>query len=255
MSSALIAAPSAAPAPEPQRHTWLQSLAYHLLPGLAPLVCTLVLTPVMQAQGLPVAMALYLGAVLGVLPVQMGILWYLGWKRNGRLSLQGVVLLRERVPAGRMALVVFGLFVWATLVFGLLGKWLNGALLPAFQWMPATLRLLSDDFSAFPLGVALTAWGIGLVGCAWLAPFVEELYFRGFLLPRMPVSPTWSPVANAVLFSAYHFWSPWQILTRIVAIAPMNYAVQKNRSIWVSVFTHCLLNTATMIAPLLFILR
>jgi membrane protease YdiL (CAAX protease family) len=185
----------------------------------------------------------------------MGILWYLGWKRNGRLSLQGVVLLRQRVPAGRMLLLVISLFVWATLVFLFLGKWLTGALLPAFEWMPSTLRFMTDDVSAFPRGVALATWTLGLVGAAWLAPFVEELYFRGFLLPRMPVSPTWSPVANAILFSAYHFWSPWQILTRTVAVAPMNFAVLKNRSIWVSVFTHCLLNTATTIGPLVLILN
>jgi len=154
-----------------------------------------------------------------------------------------------------MLLLVLSLFVWAVLVFALLGKWLNGALLPAFEWMPSTLRFVSDDVSAFPRGVALATWALGLVGVAWLAPFVEELYFRGFLLPRMPISPTWSPVANALLFSAYHFWSPWQVLTRTVAVAPLSYAVQKNRSIWVSVFTHCLLNTATMIAPVILLLK
>jgi membrane protease YdiL (CAAX protease family) len=50
--------------------------------------------------------------------------------------------------------------------------------------------------------------------------------------------------------SAYHFWSLWQMLTRTVAIAPMSWAVQKNRSLWVSGLTHCLLNTLTMIFPL-----
>jgi membrane protease YdiL (CAAX protease family) len=254
MTAAPIAAsPTATPAPE--RHSWLQSIALHLLPGLAPLACMLALAPAMAARGWPLAMGFYLGAFLGVLPVQLVILYYLGWRRNGRLSLLGVLCLRERVPAGRMLLLVLGLFLWATLIFMLLGTQLDGLLRPAFAWMPESLRLLSDDFSGFPLGVGLVTWAAGLVGTAWLAPLVEELYFRGFLLPRMPVAPGWAPLLNAVLFSAYHFWSPWQVLSRILMIAPMNYAVQRNRSLWVSVLTHCVLNTATMIAPLILLLK
>lgn len=253
MSFALAADSPAAP--EVQRHTWLQSLAYHLLPGLAPLAIMLVLAPIMEASGLPPLMGLYLGAVLGVVPVQLGILGYLGWKRNGRLSLEGVVLFRQRVSAGRMLILVASLFVWVILAYGLLGTWLNGALMSAFEWMPSSLRLVNDDLSAFPRGIALGTWALGLTGAAWLAPLVEELYFRGFLLPRMPGSPNWAAAANAFLFSAYHFWSPWQVLIRTVSIAPMNYVVQKNRSIWISVVTHCLLNTAMMIAPLVLILQ
>jgi membrane protease YdiL (CAAX protease family) len=45
------------------------------------------------------------------------------------------------------------------------------------------------------------------------------------------------------------------MLSRILMVAPMNYAVQKNRSLWVSVATHCVLNTATMIAPLVMLLK
>jgi membrane protease YdiL (CAAX protease family) len=228
---------------------------YHLLPGLVPLGCMLVLSSVMESRGLPAVLGFYLGAVLGVVPVQMGILWYQGWRRNGRLSLEGIVPPRKSVPAGRMVLLVIGLFLWSTLVFGFLGKWLNGLLLPAFGWMPATLRLISDDVSAFPRTIALATWSLGLVGVAWLAPYVEELYFRGFLLPRMPLSPVWAPAANAILFSAYHFWSPWQVLTRSLSVVPLAYAVQRNRSLWISVWTHCLLNTASMIAPLLLLLK
>jgi membrane protease YdiL (CAAX protease family) len=215
----------------------------------------LAVAPIMEPLGLPMALALYLGAFLGVLPVQLGILYYLGWRRNGRLSLKGVVLLRQRVSAGKMLLLVLGTLVWAALVFALLGSRLDGLLRPAFAWMPSFLRTASEDFSAFPRTVALVTWAVGVVGTAWLAPFVEELYFRGFLLPRMPVSSTSAALVHAALFSLYHFWSPWQVLTRIVAVTPMTYAVQKSRSIWVSVFTHLLLNTVAMSASLASILQ
>lgn len=253
MPATLVATPPAAPAPEPEKHTLFQSVALHLLPGLGPILCILLLSPVMKAWGWPPVNALFLGAFLGVLPVQMGILYYLGYKRNGRLSLSGIVLLRERVPAVQLLLLVLGLFVWSAIVFKFLVGWLNAPLLPAFEWMPSIFRITVDDLRGGSFVIALVTSVIAIVGTCWVAPFVEELYFRGFLLPRMPVSGTWAPLVNTVLFSLYHFWSPWENLTRIAAVAPMVYAVHKKRSIWISIATHCTLNTVAMIGTVVLI--
>ena len=63
--------------------------------------------------------------------------------------------------------------------------------------------------------IPLRSWIVTL--CAFfvlngvIGPVVEELYFRGFLLPRMERLGRWAPLVNATLFSIYHFWSPWQI--------------------------------------------
>lgn len=39
----------------------------------------------------------------------------------------------------------------------------------------------------------------------FVAPIVEELYFRGFLLPRMEHWGWAAPVVNSFLFAVYHF--------------------------------------------------
>ena len=78
-------------------------------------------------------------------------------------------------------------------------------------------------------------------------PVVEELYFRGYLLPRMPWSQGWTPLINALLFSLYHFFSPWQNITRIVAFIPLVYAVSWKRNIYLSLFTHCTCTTLIML--------
>ena len=52
---------------------------------------------------------------------------------------------------------------------------------------------------------------------------------------------------NTVLFSVYHFFSPWRNLTRVLAIAPMVYAVSWKRSIFVGIAVHCLLNSIAML--------
>ena len=59
----------------------------------------------------------------------------------------------------------------------------------------------------------------------FVGPIVEELYFRGYLLPRMEWMGRWAPLVNVSLFSLYHFWSPWQIVGRILGFGPTVYAV------------------------------
>ncbi len=89
---------------------------------------------------------------------------------------------------------------------------------------------------------------------AQVGPVVEELYFRGYLLPRMSQFGRWAPLVNVVLFSLYHFWSPWQLLSRIAGIAgiaPLAYAVRWKENVYLGVAVHVALNTisvATVVA-------
>lgn len=241
-----IAAPT--PAPVPQQHTFLESILYHLLPGVAVLLCMLLLAALLPDW--PLELVLYASACIGVVPVQLGILYYHGYRRNGRLSLDGIVLYRERIGVWKVVLWALGTFLWAGLAFTFAKPHLNAWLLPAFQWLPPLFQPLKGDLTGFSYGIRLTTALLGLIGTCWVAPAVEELYFRGFLLPRMERMKGWAPAANAVLFSLYHLFTPWENLTRIVAILPMLYAVQRNRSIWISMLAHTLLNTVGMVGVL-----
>ena len=80
-----------------------------------------------------------------------------------------------------------------------------------------------------------------------IGPVVEELYFRGFLLPRMEQLGRWAPLVNASLFSIYHFWSPWQLMARILGIGPMVYAVRWKRNVYLGMAVHCSLNTFAVV--------
>ena len=53
----------------------------------------------------------------------------------------------------------------------------------------------------------------------------------------------WAPLANVTLFSLYHFWSPWQFVTRILGIGPMVYAVSRTRNVYLGMVVHCGLNS------------
>jgi hypothetical protein len=87
---------------------------------------------------------------------------------------------------------------------------------------------------------------------AFLGPLVEELYFRGYLLPRM--NGKLGPLLHSFLFAAYHVFTPWMIITRTIGLLPLIYAV-KHKNIYVGIIVHILLNTIDVAAGIIFIFR
>jgi membrane protease YdiL (CAAX protease family) len=75
-----------------------------------------------------------------------------------------------------------------------------------------------------------------------IGPVVEELYFRGYLLPRIDRFGRGAPVLNAVLFSLYHLWTPWQNIGRILGLLPWIFAVWRKRSLTLSMAVHISVN-------------
>jgi membrane protease YdiL (CAAX protease family) len=127
----------------------------------------------------------------------------------------------------------------------------------AFGWMPATLTELAtvdsggETLSGAALAVTVVAVFIlnGFVG-----PITEELYFRGHLLPRLDRFGKGAPVLNTVLFSLYHFWTPWQNLARILGFLPTTWMTWRTRSIYVSLAAHVLTNTVFVLLLLSLVL-
>ena len=115
-----------------------------------------------------------------------------------------------------------------------------------FSWLPDSF-FFAEDFARYSTTALLITWVFGLVVNAVAGPIVEELYFRGYLLPRISRFGAWAPLVNTVLFSLYHFWTPWQNVGRVVGLLPMVYAVWWKRNIYVSIGAHVLGNVSTMV--------
>ena len=71
------------------------------------------------------------------------------------------------------------------------------------------------------------------------APVVEELYFRGFLLPRLGYLGAWAPLVNTALFTVHHWWQPYNWAQIFLIMLPLVYLVWWRRSVWLSVAMHC----------------
>jgi CAAX protease family protein len=88
------------------------------------------------------------------------------------------------------------------------------------------------------------AWGwfALAVMVVFLAPLVEELLFRGLLLPRMRTAfgkRDW--VANGTLFTLYHVHQPWSMPATLVdGSFAAAYPTKRYRSTWMGVVTHTL---------------
>ena len=224
-------------------------IVLHLFPGALITAFYFLIGPVLIQVGFPPIIALYLSILLILIPFELGFLFYQGKKLNGRYSLDGVVVFRERSTIGQMIFLIIALFVWSGIVFCLLPKLDTFFTQIFFAWFPSwsfPAHLLGDS-SQYSKEVIIITISAGFILNGIAGPIVEELYFRGYLLPRMPSSKILAPLINVLLFSLYHFFSPWQNLTRILAFLPLSYSVAWTRNIYISIWAHCLLNTAGMV--------
>lgn len=229
---------------EIEQLTILQILAYHLLPGIPILMIAIFLSHPAFGIGFPIFLAVLLGILFGLIPVQLGIITVYG-KRQGKRMLE-VLSFLEHTPRGTMVVLVVGVLVFCILTFSILAP-IEHPLWTVFSWVPDWFRL--NRFVIGNHSDQLKLWmlilGFGLNGIA--GPLVEEFYFRGFLLPRMGRLGAAAPFVNAALFSLYHFFTPWENVTRIIALTPMVYTVWFKKNIRISILVHCILNTSSVI--------
>ena len=107
-------------------------------------------------------------------------------------------------------------------------------------WLPDWYKV--RDFEGYSKSIILITLIVNLILNGLLAPYLEELYFRGYLLPRMQTWRKYAPLMSAILFSFYHFWQPQIYLTLVIALFPMTYLVWKTKSLKLAIYTHCGLN-------------
>jgi membrane protease YdiL (CAAX protease family) len=228
-----------------EQHSLARTLVLHLLPGALITAFYIVAAPVLRSFGFPSLMAFFLAILFVLIPFELGYLFYRA-RENGS-SLGDIVLYREPVPKGQFLALVLGLLAWSAIFFMFLYPPLDAFFTEnAFFWLPDSFFLI-EDFTQYSTVALLITWAFGLLVNAIAGPVVEELYFRGYLLPRISRLGAWAPLVNTVLFSLYHFFTPWQNVGRIVGLLPMVYAAWWKKSIYVSIVVHVLGNVSTML--------
>lgn len=228
-----------------RQHTLLQSVLLHLFPGVALTLFVLVVAPVLTDRGYPGVLALFIVIGVVIAPLELGYLLYQARRTTGTWNLLAVVDYRERLPRRtylKLGLPLIGWWVLMLLLFvPVIDPWLTDT---AFGWYPETIREFAsfEDDASLSTAATVTLLVIAFASNGFLGPVVEELYFRGYLLPRMAHLGRWAPVLHTVLFSVYHLWSPWQNLGRILALLPWVTVVWRTRSLALSLVVHMAVN-------------
>src|SRR5665648_97903 len=189
----LIMKPPSVSEKDVKPHAVWQSILLHLLPGVLILTFFIIAGPVFKNLGLPVRFAAILSIFFVLIPFELGFLFYEGKKRNGSFSLSGVVVYRESIPRRQYFLWVPLLVAWSIIWSLLLSPFGNFLIKTVFSWLPAWF--IHSDISTYSrpvLIVMVTLYGIGNVAAA----IVEELYFRGYLLPRLARLKGWVTLLN-----------------------------------------------------------
>jgi uncharacterized protein len=228
-----------------EQYTLLRSTVLHLFPGLALATFVVLAAPTVESRGLPALFALLLGIGVVIAPLELGYLVTHARRTTGSWSLRASIDYRTALPKWQLIRLSAGLavFMLALVVAHMLV--LDRLLAPLFSWMPATLFQFSsieeggDPLVGGALAVMIVAILLlnGIVG-----PVVEELYFRGHLLPRLDRYGRGAPVINTVLFTLYHLWTPWRWPQVLLGSLPANWLAWRKRSVWLPMATHVTVN-------------
>lgn len=226
---------------EIEQHSLVKSTVLHLLPGVLMLVFFIIAAPLAESVGVPSMIGYTLAVFFVQIPFELGLLVYLGKKQNGKLSLKGIVLYREPVSVWQTIVLSVVCIIWLFVILNIVFAPLEAYLIESvFAWMPDWFqqgRFVESPDRYSPASMIL------VLALLWIAaipgPLVEELYFRGYLLPRISYFGKWAPLINTVLFALEHLAQPWKSPGMIVALLPMVYAVWWKRNLKLGIIVHC----------------
>jgi membrane protease YdiL (CAAX protease family) len=239
------------------QHPLLLSVVLHLIPGVLILAAYLLIgAPLVQALGYPPYLAWVIAMCLALVPAELGLLLYLGWKKNDKLSLDGVVHYMEK-PVTRGALIgfVIALTIWLFIAAAVLTPVDSFIYDHLFSWIPFESAGGAGGYlTGYARSTVIVTLVVSLILTGVILPAIEELYFRGYLLPRLSRLGRQAPILNQILFSLYHLWTPWQFISRVGFFLPTVWVTWRKKDLRVSLWVHCLSNTIVQLLTLVAIL-
>jgi membrane protease YdiL (CAAX protease family) len=222
-------------------------LALFLIPGALMTVVYVLIAPLIGDAGFPPIAALLVAIIAVLVPFELAVLFRA--RRAQPYAAEQVIPYRRPLPLRDWLWLVPVLVVAAFVGFGLSMLIEPQIVERLFGWLPDWFvrPIDADRVAEYSRDTWLVTLAAYLVLNGFVGPIVEELYFRGYLLPRMEWMGRWAPLVNVSLFSLYHFWSPWQIAGRILGFGPTVYAVRWKENVYLGMVVHCTLNTLGII--------
>ena len=219
-------------------------IVLHLLPGLIFAGFFFALSHVFIQLGYTGYLALLISIPVCLAPIELGVMLLWSSRFTGKRDLMEAVVYRRQGTAAEYIVLPLLLFIcWGVLSI---------PLSPIYQYVETHLAIFLPSWTTQEaligglIGVSPTqrsiTLGLGVILSGLVAPFVEELYFRGFLLPRMEHWGWVAPVVNSFLFAIYHFYFPGNVPGIFVVFLPISYVVMHTKNWRIGAIVHSLIN-------------
>jgi len=237
------------------QHSLMKSLLLHVAPGVLVTVVFLLLKPLLYSTGYPPLLAFLLAVLLIDIPFMLGVMLNEGKKLNGRFSLEGVVLYREKVSLKTFAWVFVGAFVVLYLLIMLSAPVSSLMAEKVFSWMPEWIFLDEvTQYEGYAKNALVPVFTLHLLITGIILPWVEELYFRGYLMPRISRYEIWTPLIGGLFFGLYHVWQLFGFVGVSLLGAGLGYVVWWVKDIRLSISLHVFANALVRVFLLMSIL-
>jgi membrane protease YdiL (CAAX protease family) len=219
-------------------------IALHVVPGIIFAGFFFALSWMLIRRGLTGYLALLIAIPACLAPMEIGVMLLWSARPTGTRSLSEAIRYRQKGTA-------VDYVVWPLLLFLGWGV-LSIPLSPVYRylethlsaWLPvwATQEALIRGVTSSPPIQRNITLLLAILLSGFVAPVVEELYFRGFLLPRMEHWGWAAPVVNSLLFALYHFYFPGNVPGIFLVFLPVAYVVRIKKNWRIGAVFHSMVN-------------
>jgi membrane protease YdiL (CAAX protease family) len=234
-----------------------KSLLYFGIPALFVLFIVYIVMPLLAERGVPIFWN-YLLAFATAPMFALIAASVIGYRREGNIVSWSGLTKRFRFNRmdGKTWLWAIGLTVFMVASVGLLSftsRWLVSSDLITFpDYWPSELKPV-DPGSLTGASVPTEFMGLSLAGNWWIllvllvslviATFGEEIWWRGYILPRQELvhgNRTW--LIHGLLWTAFHIFTPWNLLAILPGSLALSFVAQRLKNTWPAVIAHGLAN-------------
>jgi len=226
----------------------------HLYPGILITGLYVLITPTINTLGFPSLLSLMLCFLMIIVPFELGYLIHKARRNNGNDSSLKHLLVNEIMSNKKFVSIIILGIIASILIAGLTQIIDTSIKEKIFSWLP-NWYYYDKEFDGYSKNALLLTGILRIFIDGMIIPYTEEIYFRGYLLPRIKGKGLLVPILATILFALYHFWQPWNYLSLLIISAILVFPAWYFKNYKISLYIHLMINLIGSILFLLMILN
>jgi len=230
--------------------TVLKLIFLHLYPGLLIAGLYILVTPTINHFGYPSQLSLGLCFLVIILPFELGYLIRKSRTAPGNNSSLKNILVNEVIKKKLFIGLIIGGIIISILVAVLTQTIDTTIKQKIFSWLPSWY-CYDEEFKNYSKNALILTGVLRVFIDGMIIPYIEEIYFRGYLLPRIKTKGLLAPITASILFAIYHFWQPWNYISLFIISLILVFPAWYFKNYKISLYIHLTIN---LIGSILFLL-